>query len=195
MRLVHRMGSCRKSTKSCTILSSSLALSEGNRPAATLKCLTMPPRPSDLVLDSKIRVEFHADSTHRFSFESSKHPSRIVRRKERRDVWKREEHLGRGSFGEVWSYRCLRCLPNGKTPELQAVKMVSKPRMADCGINYYKELEAIAKFSQPKVRCEHSALCACLTVISTKACLSNILGGTKIQSQYSLPWSTSNMVI
>lgn len=55
--------------------------------------------------------------------------------------------LGSGSYGTVSLQKCL--TSEGKV-ELQAVKMIGKAVVSD-GIDYFKELEAIAKFSQKKV--------------------------------------------
>ncbi|KAJ5580275.1 uncharacterized protein N7459_006260 [Penicillium hispanicum] len=101
---------------------------------------------SDLVADTKIRAEFHADLTHRFTIQSRVCAGQNVRRKETEDVWKREKLLGKGSYGTVWLHRCLSS--HDQTPPLQAVKVVTKALMAHDKINYHKELEIIAKFSQ-----------------------------------------------
>lgn len=115
----------------------------------------------ELVADMKIRVEFRTDLVYRYTFESSNTPGEYGRRKPREDVWAKEKTIGQGSFGSVWLHRCL----NDQT-QLQAVKMVSKQDLArgPSGIDYNKELEAIAKFSLPKVRYEITqSLLRCLS--------------------------------
>lgn len=109
----------------------------------------MASRLSDLVVATKIRVEFHADQTHRFKIESGTTSGRFVRRKERCDVWKTEQELGQGAFGNVWVHRCL---TSKGQPEVQAVKTIDKRQMAANHIDYHRELEANAKFSLEKVR-------------------------------------------
>ncbi|KAJ5504905.1 kinase-like protein [Penicillium fimorum] len=104
--------------------------------------------PADLVADTKFRVEFHADFVHRFTFHSSNIPDQYVRRMERLDIWKNEKEVGSGSFGNVWLQRCL---TSEDQSELQAVKMVRKRKLSSNGIDFFKELEAMAKFSQRKI--------------------------------------------
>ncbi|KAJ5952245.1 uncharacterized protein N7479_010658 [Penicillium vulpinum] len=102
---------------------------------------------ADLVTDAKFRVEFYSDLVHRFTFQSSSTPGQYVRRKERLDIWKKEKPVGSGSCGSVWLHRCL---TSENQEELQAVKMVNKKHLSSGGIDFCKELEAIAKFSQKK---------------------------------------------
>ncbi|OQE44134.1 hypothetical protein PENCOP_c002G08812 [Penicillium coprophilum] len=102
---------------------------------------------TDLVTDTKFRVEFYSDLVHRFTIQSSSTPGQYVRRQERLDVWKKEKPVGSGSYGSVWLHRCLTSEDQG---ELQAVKMVNKTQLSSGGIDFCKELEAIAKFSQKK---------------------------------------------
>lgn len=107
---------------------------------------------SDLVLDTQIRVEFHQTAHHRFVFEpatSTTRPTKYVRRRETQHVWVRERLLGHGSYGDVYLHRCTSADDNEAA--LQAVKKIDKARMVANKINYHKEIEAIAKFSQEKV--------------------------------------------
>ncbi|KAJ5594729.1 uncharacterized protein N7459_000937 [Penicillium hispanicum] len=69
-----------------------------------------------------------------------------MRRKLQKDTWREERLLGSGSFGTVSLHKCL---TSEGPAQLQAVKSINKA-IADEGIDYYKELEAIAKFSQTK---------------------------------------------
>lgn len=103
---------------------------------------------SDLVLDSRIQVEFSGNFTYRFTFQSRVSSARYFRRRPRKDTWQTVKLLGRGLYGTVSLHRCL--TSEGKA-ELQAVKTIEKAVISE-GVNYYRELEAIAKFSQKKVR-------------------------------------------
>lgn len=113
----------------------------------------MPPGLSDLVLDTQIRVNFdqtlHQTAHHRFTFEWVTLSGRFTRRREREDVWIKGRLLGRGSYGNVYLHQCS--TGEGGRPQLQAVKVIDKAQMAAHRINYHKEVEAIAKFSQQKV--------------------------------------------
>lgn len=53
--------------------------------------------------------------------------------------WTKESELGYGTFGEVW-------LEKNQKGEARAVKGVKKRK--DTGIDYYKELLAMAKLSK-----------------------------------------------
>lgn len=108
----------------------------------------MEPSPADLVADTKFRVEFNSDLVYRFSFQSKIAPGQNIRRKEKKDVWEKQRSVGIGSYGNVWLHRCL--TSEGQA-ELQAVKMITKKSLSSGGIDLFKELEAIAKFSQRKV--------------------------------------------
>jgi hypothetical protein len=104
--------------------------------------------PTDLVADTKFRVEFQSDLVYRFTFQSSDSTAQFVRRKEKLDVWKKEKPVGSGSYGNIWLHRCLTSEAQG---ELQAVKSIRKTSLSSGGIDFFKEIEAIAKFSQRKV--------------------------------------------
>ncbi|KAJ5218020.1 uncharacterized protein N7498_000119 [Penicillium cinerascens] len=106
----------------------------------------MDPNLSDLVLDTRIQVEFGDNVTYRHTVQSKVSTARHVRRRHRKDTWKVERILGSGSYGIVTLHKCL--TSEGPT-ELQAVKMIEKAVVSK-GIDYYEELEAVAKFSQKK---------------------------------------------
>jgi hypothetical protein len=112
------------------------------------KKLRMDSSLSDLVLDSRIQVEFSTNFTYRFTFQSRVPSAPFFRRKPRKDTWQAVRRLGAGSFGTVSLHKCL--TSEGEA-ELQAVKTIEKSVISR-GIDYYRELEAIAKFSQKKVR-------------------------------------------
>jgi hypothetical protein len=106
----------------------------------------MPPL-LDLVLDSKLNTEFRdGTTTHTFI-----EPSGRNRRVSRTEDWKLERHLGRGGFGYVQLETCIAGQRKGM---LRAVKIIRKQSVSTRGglIGFEKELEAITKFSQKRVR-------------------------------------------
>ncbi|KAL2866682.1 kinase-like domain-containing protein [Aspergillus lucknowensis] len=95
----------------------------------------------DLVADTKLRVEIHRAYTHYFSIETGN------RRQWKRETWRRTQDLGKGAFAEVWLEECDEDDSESKRRgRVQAVKAIPKRG----GSHYYRELEAIAKFSQSK---------------------------------------------
>ena len=58
--------------------------------------------------------------------------------------WDNVVRIGHGAFGEVWLQRSGR--------EERAIKKLPKYRMEDSGIDYRRELDALAKFNNPRVR-------------------------------------------
>ncbi|KAL3451211.1 kinase-like domain-containing protein [Aspergillus insuetus] len=89
----------------------------------------------DLVIDTKLQVEIHEGYTHYLTIESGS------RRQWRKETWRRIKCLGEGATGQVWLEECSE---DEKQGQLQAVKIMPKRGWTD----YYRELEAIAKFSQ-----------------------------------------------
>jgi hypothetical protein len=85
-----------------------------------------------------------------------------MRRQEKVDVWKEEKSVGIGSYGNV---RLHRCLTSKDEAQVQAVKAVSKKSLSFTGIDFLKELEAIAKFSQQKVCLYYPYLVPLLTSV------------------------------
>lgn len=76
-------------------------------------------------------------------------------RNKRREVWKRaKDPIGIGAFGEVWREECV----EGDEPGAASMRAVKSLRLISRGelrldvSDYSRELEALAKFSQPKVR-------------------------------------------
>lgn len=105
-----------------------------------------PPLP-DLVQDSELRVRFRGDTTvHRLTTTDSS-----GRRLHYEEHWKVERHLGQGSYGMVWKECCVQGYNSGGPPKTRAVKRILKPQKTSKGVYYEQELEAIAKFSNPKV--------------------------------------------
>lgn len=68
--------------------------------------------------------------------------------------WAREKELGNGTYGQVWSERCVL---GPHENELRAVKRIVKKQRGGSFDDYIKELEAIAKFSHRNVM-NHSIL-------------------------------------
>ncbi|OQD94882.1 hypothetical protein PENSOL_c023G10656 [Penicillium solitum] len=100
---------------------------------------------SDLVTDSKLSVRFSAKHTHHVVFESDVRSGQRRQRKE--ESWERMEHLGKGGGGSVWLEQCLNV---DSQPKTRAVKVIPKQTSFGQHIDYSRELEAIAKFSQTK---------------------------------------------
>jgi hypothetical protein len=100
---------------------------------------------SDLIKDSKLHTKFESELITPTFLESTTIAGRRGRRRERNEVWKRKRHLGIGIFGTVWLEECV---SEGK---LRAVKEVRKSVPSLESIDFNRELEAIARFSQQKV--------------------------------------------
>jgi hypothetical protein len=103
------------------------------------------PRTPDLVRDSKLETSFDKNQTitiHNY-VETDPNRRRIIRQ----EYWKLERHLGHGSYGQV---QLEKCAAGNSYGGLRAVKKVMK-RLGRNNIDYDRELEAVAKFSHPKV--------------------------------------------
>jgi hypothetical protein len=68
-----------------------------------------------------------------------------------REIWLRQSRLGHGSFGTVWLEKCEKPYRRD-TPPLRAVKEIHLQSAPNQQVDYTRELDAFAKFSQPKVR-------------------------------------------
>lgn len=105
---------------------------------------TMPPTTqslSDLVRDSEIEATVFQDYTTQVIYRAGRSArQRLVRIEER---WVREGSLGHGAYGTVYKERC--------GDRVRAIKEIKKSVVAGEKIDYNRELEAIAKFSHPKV--------------------------------------------
>jgi serine/threonine protein kinase len=66
------------------------------------------------------------------------------------EIWERKEKIGSGTFGVVWLESCL---SGRKKGTLRAIKEVVKNDLTRNPIDYGRELQAMAKFSNEKVRC------------------------------------------
>jgi serine/threonine protein kinase len=105
----------------------------------------MPTLP-DLVKDWKLRTAVKGDITRHLIETSGRTTSQRKVRIEQQ--WRRTTRLGEGSFGVVWK----EVLIEGKSESKErAVKVIRKRAQKSKTLDYSRELEAIAKFSHPKV--------------------------------------------
>jgi hypothetical protein len=98
---------------------------------------------SDLVLDSRLEVAIFADHTVQTEYRSARLDDKVE------ETWTRTKELGSGSYGVVWLEKCMSGPNSG---DLRAVKQIRKSEAGLSHNNYHRELEAIAKFSQRRVR-------------------------------------------
>src|ERR1700743_1618145 len=101
----------------------------------------------DLVRDSQLDTGFRNGYTVHTIFESN--ASSRQRAIPREEYWKVERHVGGGGFGSIWLERCIHGTRNGNVRE---VKKIALGRQGLKDVTCIRELEAAAKFSQPKVR-------------------------------------------
>jgi hypothetical protein len=99
--------------------------------------------PSGLVQDTELNANVTLTHTEHFF-------NRRGRLGGPREIWTRQSRLGWGSFGTVWLETCQQLYRAG-TPSLRAVKEIRIQPGNLNGPDYNRELEAFAKFSQPKV--------------------------------------------
>ncbi|RDW81552.1 uncharacterized protein DSM5745_05109 [Aspergillus mulundensis] len=97
----------------------------------------------EIVADSKLNVTFQGDHVSHEVFDSGTD----VRRRRKEERWQRHRYLGRGGYGTVWLEKCINDVVETR---LRAVKNVPKTSYSAGAIDYTRELEAIAKFSQRK---------------------------------------------
>ena len=103
-------------------------------------------RLSDLVRDSQLDVKLRDGCTVHTYFESSL--ASRQRAVPREKIWKEEQHIGGGAFGSVWLQTCT---SGGQKGRVRAVKKIALGGNFTRDAAYIRELEAIAKFSHPKV--------------------------------------------
>ncbi|EIT79554.1 serine/threonine protein [Aspergillus oryzae 100-8] len=104
---------------------------------------------SDLVNDSKLSVRFYEDFFYNevFDFDSKK-PGGPLHRRKKEQKWIRERRLGRGTFADVWLYKC----DEDVGTKFQAVKVIPRLSHSTKAIDYTRELEAMFKFSHRKYK-------------------------------------------
>jgi hypothetical protein len=111
------------------------------------------PKLADLVRDTKLEVAVFADHAVHTCYVAD--PQMRRRRARVEERWERKggKLLGRGGFGSVWLEHCAAGPAAGQK---RAVKVIAKEVLAggaaDAAVGYARELEAIAKFSQERVR-------------------------------------------
>ncbi|GMG54267.1 unnamed protein product [Aspergillus oryzae var. brunneus] len=103
----------------------------------------------NLVNDSKLSVRFYEDFFYNEVFDfNSKKPGGPLHRRKKEQKWIRERRLGRGTFADVWLYKC----DEDVGTKFQAVKVIPRLSHSTKAIDYTRELEAMFKFSHRKVR-------------------------------------------
>jgi hypothetical protein len=112
-----------------------------------------PPKFAELVRDSRLEVAVFADHSLHTCYvpdpQMRRRRARVQERWEQKDAGKL---LGSGGFGDVWLEECSAGPSRG---QLRAVKGIAKRERSgkkDAAVDYARELEAIAKFSQERVR-------------------------------------------
>jgi len=100
----------------------------------------------DLVIDSKLSTRFHDTIAIHSYPEIDENGSRFSRE----EMWKCERIVGRGGFGQVQIQRSV--AKGAKEGLLRAVKAINKPLHSSGPSDFNGELEAIAKFSNDRVR-------------------------------------------
>ena len=101
---------------------------------------------SDLVQDARLETLFHSQYLcHTYHDSDPRSGQRSILRHE---YWKRNRHLGRGSFGSVWLEECIEGPGGHLNGETRAVKEIKRPRDS---IDYIRELEVLFKFSHTRV--------------------------------------------
>ncbi|KAI9155402.1 Calcium/calmodulin-dependent protein kinase type 1 [Paramyrothecium foliicola] len=100
---------------------------------------------SDLVRDSQLQPSVSPGLTHHTYYVSSVESGH--RRTRHEETWARRRELGNGTFGRVWLEECE---AGPKQGQLRAVKQIAINRDSSVSIDYGRELEAMAKFSNEK---------------------------------------------
>jgi hypothetical protein len=142
---------------------------------------------SPLVARSKIEAQFNREKQlTQQTCHSSRQGYRGVREEQH---WQREEQLGCGSFGYVYLEKCTLGSSMG---QVRAVKEIRKRK----GIDYLRELEAVATFSCPQVRDERISrsknVCLADSIApSSNIASSSLSAGMKTIWRSSFLWNTS----
>lgn len=90
-------------------------------------------------LDAVVTDQYTVHAKHQIDRAQGRQKTTVEKR------WIRGERLGAGGFGDVW----LETSVEGDRRETRAVKVISKDAMKRSGIDYTKELLALAKFAKP----------------------------------------------
>jgi hypothetical protein len=104
--------------------------------------------PNDFVRDSELATEILSEELCVHTIHESDHLSGS-RGAPRLEYWQRHKIIGRGSYGSV---RLEKCVKGRRDSQVRAVKQITIAGLPQAkSLDYSRELEAIAKFSQPKV--------------------------------------------
>ena len=101
----------------------------------------------DLIQHQQLEVKLHDGYTIHEYFERGT-LSRSRHRTVLRDIWKEVKQIGGGAFGSVWLETCTSGRQKGS---VRAVKKIALRGNNVSDAAYLRELEAISKFSHPKV--------------------------------------------
>lgn len=107
----------------------------------------MSSRLSDLVEDSKIRTVFlparnQVRHTHPVQGNDVRNRQILVV-----ETWQRTTRIGSGAYSTVWLEKDVTEIPTARVRAVKEIKKLSSRSKDDC----YRELEAMAKFSQDRV--------------------------------------------
>ncbi|KAJ9481498.1 hypothetical protein VN97_g11978 [Penicillium thymicola] len=103
---------------------------------------------TELVNDMKLDAEVHPDGTSHPTFQPDYAQGTTGRWRPKVEIWKRGRILGAGTFGTVWIEKCV---PSEGPARVRAVKVIKKSSDPSEQIYCDQELEAMAKFSRPRV--------------------------------------------
>ncbi|KAF2019615.1 kinase-like protein [Aaosphaeria arxii CBS 175.79] len=100
----------------------------------------------DLVRDSELKVEFRGSTTVHSYHDIDDRGRRLFRQ----EFWTWDRLIGRGGYGQVKLQKYTARDTDGES--VRAVKIIDKPLSVGESINYNRELEAIAKFSNRRYK-------------------------------------------
>lgn len=100
----------------------------------------------DIVTDTRLESEVHADHTIHFHHVPDPNARRRPKRVEER--WKRERELGSGGCATVWLETCV---VGSRQGGCRAVKEIKRGEGGIASSEFSRELEAVGKFSQRPV--------------------------------------------
>ncbi|KAH6962015.1 kinase-like domain-containing protein [Ilyonectria sp. MPI-CAGE-AT-0026] len=108
-------------------------------------------RISDLVVESRIEAAWDPETEQTTQIRTVVGVSASRRRLKSEETWKRKRILGRGAYGTVWLEECIASSgqPHGAS-HLRAIKEIRKHPYVSSASEFYRELEAIAKFSHER---------------------------------------------
>ena len=98
---------------------------------------------SDLLDHYKLDADQIGDSVIHYSYRSDR--ARGLRKVKVEERWDNVRPIGHGSFGEVWQQK------QSDSNEQRAIKVLRKHQMKSWGIDYEREIEALATFDKAQV--------------------------------------------